>query len=51
MGLAKDEETEARARAFEQGLKRESWLVGRNLRLEYRYADGDRGLMQTLATN
>ncbi len=49
MGLARDEEAEARARAFEEGLKREGWLVGRNLRLEYRFADGDRGLMQTLA--
>ena len=49
MGLAKDEEAEARAKAFEEGLKREGWSVGRNLHLEYRYADGDRALMQTLA--
>jgi putative ABC transport system substrate-binding protein len=49
MGIANDAETQARSRAFEQGLEKEGWIVGQNLRLEYRYANGDAGLMQTFA--
>ena len=30
MGLANDAETEARVKAFEQGLEREGWSVGQN---------------------
>jgi len=34
MGLANDAEAKARVRAFEQGLEREGWSVGQNLRIE-----------------
>ena len=49
MGFANDAEAKARVDAFEQGLKREGWTVGRNLRTEYRYAEGDSAPMQALA--
>ena len=49
MGLANDVETKARVQAFEQGLEREGWSVGQNLRIEYRYAEGDSVRMQALA--
>jgi putative tryptophan/tyrosine transport system substrate-binding protein len=38
MGLAKDEETEARANLIEEGLAKRGWIVGQNLRIEYRFA-------------
>jgi ABC-type uncharacterized transport system substrate-binding protein len=41
MGLANDEETQARAKVIEQGLAKKGWIVGQNLRIEYRYAAGD----------
>jgi putative tryptophan/tyrosine transport system substrate-binding protein len=49
IGLANDVETKARVKAFEQGLEREGWSVGQNLRIEYRYAEGDSVRMQALA--
>src|SRR6266498_5782949 len=49
MGLADDAEARGRARAFEQGLEREGWSLGQNLRIEYRYAEGDSARMQVLA--
>ena len=49
IGLANDAETKARVKAFEQGLEREGWSVGQNLRIEYRYAEGDSVRMQALA--
>ena len=49
MGLADDRETQARSKAFEDGLKREGWIIGRNLHVEYRFANADRELMQTYA--
>jgi putative ABC transport system substrate-binding protein len=49
MGLANDAETQARAKAFEQGLEREGWSVGQNLRIEYRFAAGDSRRMQAFA--
>src|SRR4030088_1951035 len=48
MGFANDAEAKARVEAFEQGLKREGWSVGHNLRTEYRYAEGDSARMQAL---
>jgi putative tryptophan/tyrosine transport system substrate-binding protein len=51
MGLANDAEAQARSKAFEEGLRREGWSIGKNLHLEYRYADGDRSLMQTFAAD
>jgi putative tryptophan/tyrosine transport system substrate-binding protein len=38
MGLANDSETQARAKALEQGLANKGWIVGKNLRIEYRFA-------------
>jgi putative ABC transport system substrate-binding protein len=49
MGLANDAEAKARVKAFEQGLEREGWSVGQNLRIEYRYAEGDSAGIQALA--
>jgi putative tryptophan/tyrosine transport system substrate-binding protein len=40
MGFANDAEAKARIDAFEQGLEREGWSLGQNLRIEYRYAEG-----------
>jgi putative ABC transport system substrate-binding protein len=41
MGLANDAETQARAKAIEQGLTNKGWVVGQNLRIEYRFAASD----------
>jgi len=41
MGLANDSETQARAKALEQGLANKGWIVGQNLRIEYRFAASD----------
>jgi len=49
MGLADDAEARSRAMAFEQGLEREGWSLGQDLRIEYRYAEGDSVRMQALA--
>jgi putative tryptophan/tyrosine transport system substrate-binding protein len=49
IGLANDVETKARVKAFEKGLESEGWSLGQNLRIEYRYAEGDSVRMQALA--
>src|SRR4029077_2771674 len=49
MGFANDADAEARTGAFQRGLEREGWAVGDNLRIEYRYAEGDSARMQALA--
>src|SRR5262245_7543474 len=49
MGLANDAETQARAKAFEQGLEREGWSAGQNLRIDYRFSEGDPKRMQAFA--
>jgi putative tryptophan/tyrosine transport system substrate-binding protein len=49
MGLADDAEAEGRSMAFEQGLQRQGWSLGQNLRIEYRYTEGDSARMQALA--
>jgi putative ABC transport system substrate-binding protein len=49
MGLANDEESQARAKIIEEGLAKKGWVVGQNLRIEYRFADGDIGRMQSLS--
>jgi putative ABC transport system substrate-binding protein len=41
MGLANDAETQARTKALEQGLANKGWIVGQNLRIEYRFAASD----------
>src|SRR5262249_16326720 len=49
IGFANDAAAKARVEAFEQGLEREGWFLGQNLRIEYRYAEGDSARMQALA--
>ena len=49
MGFANDAEAKARTEGFEKGLESEGWSGGHNLRLEYRYAEGDSMRMQALA--
>jgi len=49
MGFANDADAKARTEAFEKGLESEGWSLGPNLRIEYRYAEGDSARMQALA--
>ena len=49
IGFASDAGAKARTQAFEQSLEKEGWSVGQNLRIEYRYAEGDSARMQALA--
>src|SRR5205823_519044 len=49
IGFANDAEAKARVKALEQGLERDGWFLGQNLRIEYRYAEGDSTRMQALA--
>jgi putative tryptophan/tyrosine transport system substrate-binding protein len=49
MGLADDAEAQVRSMAFEQGLEREGWSLGQNLRIEYRHAEGDSARTQAFA--
>src|SRR3954453_820998 len=49
MGFANDAEAKARTEAFEKGLESEGWSLRQNLRIEYRYAEGDSARMQALA--
>jgi putative ABC transport system substrate-binding protein len=49
IGFANDAAAKARVEAFEQGLEREGWSLGQNLRIEYRYAEGDAARMQAFA--
>jgi putative ABC transport system substrate-binding protein len=50
LGLANDAEARARIEAFEQGLERQGWSAGQDLRIEYRFAGGDARRMQAFAT-
>jgi putative ABC transport system substrate-binding protein len=49
MGLDNDVESQARIKAFEQGLEKEGWTLGQDVHIEYRFAGGDAKRMQTLA--
>src|ERR1700730_17664707 len=49
MGIANDAETQARAKVIEQALAKAGWIVGQNLRIEYRYASSDAESMLSLA--
>jgi len=51
MGLAGDEEGQARVKIIEQGLARRGWIIGQNLRVEYRFAAGDIDRMPSLAND
>jgi putative tryptophan/tyrosine transport system substrate-binding protein len=49
MGVANDKETEARTEAVETGLAKRGWIVGKNLRIEYRFAASDAERIFSLA--
>ncbi|HET7680774.1 MAG TPA: ABC transporter substrate binding protein, partial [Xanthobacteraceae bacterium] len=49
MGLADDAEARGRAKAFEDALREEGWTVGRDVKIEYRFAAGDARRMQAFA--
>jgi putative ABC transport system substrate-binding protein len=49
MGLANDAEAQARVSAFEEGFTKQGWQLGRDVRIEYRFAAGDAGHMHSLA--
>src|SRR5262249_46481969 len=44
-----DPETVARRAVFEQALQGSGWTVGRNLRIDYRWTRGERGVLQKFA--
>ena len=48
-GVADDPENEARNAAFLQGLGELGWIVGRNVRIEYRWGAGDVERYRTIA--
>jgi len=41
MGIANDTEAQARAVALRQGLQALGWTIGRNIQIDYSFADGD----------
>ena len=41
MGIANDAEAQARAQALRQGLQGSGWTVGRNIQIDYIFANGD----------
>ena len=49
MGLANDPEAQARTQTFEKVLEKLGWTVGRNLRVEYRFAAGNAERLRTYA--
>lgn len=49
MGLAADDEAQRRSKTFEEALQRAGWIRGENLRIEYRYANGDEQVLKGLA--
>ena len=49
MGIANDAEAQARAVALRQGLQVLGWTVGRNIQIDYSFADGDAERMRVYA--
>jgi len=49
MLAAGDPDAQPRVEAFEQGLQKLGWTAGSKLRIEYRWAGGDPGLIRTYA--
>jgi putative tryptophan/tyrosine transport system substrate-binding protein len=41
MGIANDTEAQARALALHQGLQALGWILGRNIQIDYSFANGD----------
>src|SRR5215471_16958145 len=49
MGIANDAEAQARAVAQRQGLQAVGWTIGRNIQIDYSFADGDAERMRVYA--
>jgi putative tryptophan/tyrosine transport system substrate-binding protein len=49
VGLADDSEMQERTKAFEEGLGQRGWIVGRNIRISYRFCDNSTAQMRQLA--
>src|SRR5262245_31083905 len=49
MGIANDAEAQARAAALRQGLQVLGWTMGRNIQIDYSFADGDTERMSLYA--
>jgi ABC-type uncharacterized transport system substrate-binding protein len=49
MGIANDADAQARAMALHQGLQVLGWTIGRNIQIDYRFADGDIERMRVYA--
>jgi putative ABC transport system substrate-binding protein len=49
MGVANDEETQARVKVIEQGLAKKGWIAGQNLHIEYRFSGSDSDRMLSLS--
>src|SRR5215472_15727652 len=49
MGIANDAEAQARAAALRQGLQVLGWTMGRNIQIDYSFADGDVERMRVYA--
>lgn len=49
VGLANDAEMQRRTRAFEQGLEKRGWSIGRNVQIDYRFVDNDTQRMRVFA--
>jgi len=50
IGIDNDAESQARIKAFEQGLEKEGWTSGRDVRVIYRFAAGSSDRMRALST-
>lgn len=49
MGLENDVESGVRIKAFEEGLAKEGWTLGQDVRVEYRFASSDASRMRAFA--
>jgi putative ABC transport system substrate-binding protein len=49
LGIADDAEAKVRIKAFEKGLENEGWLIGKDVRITYRFASGDASRMRAMA--
>src|SRR5262245_65800026 len=49
MGIANDAEAQARAVALRRGLQVLGWTMGRNIQIDYSFADGDAERMRVYA--
>ena len=49
VGIANDADAQARAEVFRQGLQALGWIMGRNIQIDYSFADGDAERMRVYA--